>query len=200
MSKIYTKNGDTGNTILASGEEVTKDCVSLRVVGEMDELNCILGITISTINEPGNLSRLLEMLVSIQRDLFLAGSEISALQTVIPTTKEESLSVVIQSVAKDPSNYIESIKITALENYIDAMHAELPKLTNFIIPAGHPIAAHLHLARAVCRRLERELVSLGKIKSVRKELYQYFNRLSDWLFVVARWVNFASDTKEVEVK
>ncbi len=189
MSKIYTKNGDTGNTILASGEKVMKDCVNLRVVGEIDELNCVLGITISTIKEAKNLSRLLEMLVSIQRDLFLAGSEISVLQSVVsPPLRGGG--------RRRCSVVIENKQIEALETQIDTWTAELPELKNFILPGGHPTSAHLHLARAICRRLERELVSLGKSKPIRPELYKYFNRLSDWLFVGARWVNCIMGEKE----
>lgn len=203
MSKIYTKNGDTGNTILTSGEAATKDCVNLCVVGEIDELNCVLGITISTINEPGNLSRLLEMLVSIQRDLFLAGSEISVLQIVIPNGCEESLSshtLSSRAQSRDPLKLINNTKIESLETQIDAWSSDLPELKNFILPGGHPTSAHLHLARAICRRLERELVSLGKTTTIRPELYKYFNRLSDWLFTATRYVNWVNKIEEVEVK
>jgi cob(I)alamin adenosyltransferase len=193
MSKIYTKNGDAGNTVLANGEKVTKDCVNLRVVGEIDELNCILGITISTVKEAKNLSRLLEMLVSIQRDLFLVGAEISSLQN-------QSIHLSSRAQSRDPLKLIDNTKVIELETQIDTWTAELPELKNFILPGGHPVATHLHLARAICRRTERELVSLGKTKSIRPELYKYFNRLSDWLFVGARWVNWVSKEKDAIVK
>lgn len=194
MPKIYTKKGDKGRTELL-GCSCTKDCVSLRVIGELDELNCVLGIAGAYLKEK-KLSRLLDMLVSIQRDLFLAGAEVAALQsTVIPPTCVGGISLSSRPTPtksgewRDPLKFINSSKVVELEKQIDAWWGKLPELKRFVLPGGHLVAAHLHLARAVCRRVERELVALGRKKKVRPELYQYFNRLSDWLFTAARWVN-----------
>jgi cob(I)alamin adenosyltransferase len=185
MPKIYTKKGDRGTTSLLTGEVVTKDCVSLQVAGELDELNCVIGIVIAQIKKNKiKDSRLLNMLVSIQRVLFKVGAEVSALQK--------------KNVSAD--GRVSPKEITELESQIDEWWNILPPLKNFILPGGNLPAAHLQLARAVCRRAERELIALGKVAKVRLELYKYLNRLSDFLFVAARWVNYRLGGGERVVK
>lgn len=180
MSKIYTKKGDKGVTCLLSGERTNKDCCLLQVTGEIDELNSVIGVARSEI-ETKELDNFLGV---IQRDLFKAGAEISAAQNKNITNKLFLLG------KKD---------VKKLEKQIDKYWQKLSPLKNFILPGGCDGAALLHLARAVCRRLERELITLGKEIKLRPELYKYFNRLSDWLFTAARWENKMEKKKEERV-
>jgi cob(I)alamin adenosyltransferase len=183
---IYTKTGDKGKTSLCGGQRVEKSCLDIQVVGELDELNAVLGLVKVNItwgcgchfegvgtNEE-SLKQLKNSIQSIQRDLFKISSEIASLQTAI--------SKKIEKISKE--------KIFQMERQIDKWQEKLPELKNFIIPGGSLISAHLHLARAICRRAERELVALGKQKKIRSELFKYLNRLSDFLFVGARWSDF----------
>ena len=182
MSKIYTKKGDDGTTDLFGGGRVTKDCVNLRVVGEIDELNSVIGVAAEVLKKSGaKAMSVVDFLNIVQRDLFKAGAELATLQD----------DVLLSSRAKprDPLQYIEDANVVGLENNINKWNATLPELNNFIIPGGGNGAANLHHARAVCRRVERELVALGKDQKIRAEIYQYFNRLSDLLFVMARFVD-----------
>jgi cob(I)alamin adenosyltransferase len=176
MTKIYTKTGDAGETSLLGGERVTKDCITLQVVGEIDELNSKLGEVVAHLweEEPATF------LKKVQADLFKAGAEIASLQTEFNSTITK----------------IEQEQIEELENNVDAYADQLPELKNFILPGGNLSAAHLHHARTICRRVERVLVTLGKEKTVRPELYKYFNRLSDYLFTAARWVNWNDGVEE----
>ena len=179
MIKIYTKTGDAGETSLLGGERVTKDCITLQVVGEVDELNSKLGEVAAHLweEEPADFIR------TIQRDLFKVGAELASLQTAINSKIEK----------------VGQTEIEVLENNIDAYSEQLPELKNFILPGGNLSAAHLHHARTICRRVERELVSLGKEKQIRTELYQYLNRLSDYLFTAARFVNWHDGVEEFKV-
>lgn len=179
MMKIYTKTGDAGETSLLGGERVTKDCITLQVVGEVDELNSTIGEVVAHLwnEEP------VEFLQKIQRDLFKVGAELAALQTAFESKVEK----------------VGDVEIEELENNIDSLTTQLPELKKFILPGGALSGAVLHQARTVCRRSERALVSLGKEKIVRPELYKYLNRLSDYLFTAARWVNWSSGSAEIEV-
>ncbi|MFA6547808.1 MAG: cob(I)yrinic acid a,c-diamide adenosyltransferase [Candidatus Magasanikbacteria bacterium] len=179
MTKIYTKTGDSGETTLLGGERVTKDCITLQVVGEIDELNSKLGEVVAHLWEEEPV----DFLKKIQGDLFKAGAEVASLQT------EFNSKIII----------IGQEEIEELENNIDAYAEQLPELTNFILPGGNLSAAHLHHARTICRRVERVLVMLGKEKKVRPELYKYFNRLSDYFFIAARWINFNDGVEEHKV-
>lgn len=179
MIKIYTKTGDTGETSLLGGQRVTKDCITLQVVGEIDELNSKMGEVVAHLWEEEPAA----FLKKIQQDLFKTGAEIASLQT-------EFNSKIVK---------IEQVEIEELENHIDAFAEQLPELTNFILPGGNLSASHLHHARTICRRVERELVSLGKEKEVRPELYKYFNRLSDYFFTAARWINWNDGVEEHKV-
>ena len=184
--KIYTKTGDSGETSLLGGERVFKDCITMKVVGELDELNAALGIVRSQ-GKINNLDREIESQIDkIQKNLFLFGAEVAAVQ--------------MSASSKYAGDKISESDILELEKSIDEMTAKIPELKNFILPGGATVAAHLHLARTICRRAERELVAMGKIASVRGQLYQYLNRLSDWIFVSARWVNFTSNYPEEIIK
>ncbi len=179
MTKIYTKTGDTGETGLLGGKRVSKSGVEMRLIGEVDELNAALGITILFITE----EKLKLFIQNIQRDLFKFGAELASLQAPLP---------VQEKIAKINFSHVEE-----MEKFIDQFWAELPELKNFILPGGNSAGAHLHLARVICRRAERELVAVGQTIPLRPELYIYLNRLSDFLFASARWVNFKAGEEEI---
>lgn len=173
--KIYTRGGDAGKTSLFSGERVTKDAHRVEVYGTLDELNSLLGVArTQTCNK--EVSAILK---SLQSDLFEAGTDLATVETrrhVRRLHKEDWQS---------------------LEATIDVLDEQLPALKNFVLPGGSPGAASIHLARAVCRRAERLLVLLMKSEpNVNKHLLIYLNRLSDLLFVLARYENFQGDTTE----
>ncbi len=180
MTKIYTKTGDSGETSLLGGERVTKDCIALQVVGEIDELNSKLGEVVAHLygEDPT------EFLLNIQRDLFKAGAEIASLQN-------ESINKTLHKIGQE--------QIKQLEETIDEYAGGLPELKNFILPGGSVVGAHIHHARTICRRTERELVAMSKEIKIRSELFVYFNRLSDYLFTTARWVNYKEGVEEVKV-
>ncbi len=179
MPKIYTKTGDTGETGLLGGKRIGKDSAEMNLIGEVDELNAALGVAVLFITE----EKLKLFLQDIQRDLFKVGAELAALQTTM-----------LQRLEK-----VGSSRVGEMEKMIDEFWAQLPELTKFILPGGSPAGAHLHLARVICRRVERELVSFGQTTALRPELYVYLNRLSDFLFASARWVNFKAGEEEIKV-
>ena len=182
---IYTKTGDAGTTSLLSGERVTKDCILLRVVGEIDELNSSLGIVLSELKILNKFFQLTKFLQQTQCDLFKVGSELTALQTNLAEEGKIKL--------------VGILHVRTLEKIIDRLSELLPELNNFILPGGSRTASYLNRSRTICRRAERMLVRLGKEKEIRPELYMYFNRLSDFLFTVARWVNFRLGVEEVKI-
>ncbi|HLC69623.1 MAG TPA: cob(I)yrinic acid a,c-diamide adenosyltransferase [Patescibacteria group bacterium] len=189
MSPIYTKTGDEGKTSLLSGERVTKDCISLQTVGDVDELNAVLGVAVAQMQkletENEFLKELRLYMQDVQRDLFKVGAELVSLQSEL--LKSGNIKV------------IGILQVETMEKKIDAMWGEMTPLKNFILPGGSLLGAYLHEARTICRRTERELVALGKEKDVRPELYKYLNRLSDFLFATARWVNFKLGEEEIIV-
>jgi cob(I)alamin adenosyltransferase len=175
--KIYTKRGDEGQTGLFGGERVSKDNLRIRAYGTLDELNAFLGLAQS---ELAVGSALQDRLGGIQAELFQLGAELA-------TPRGGKLGV-------EP---LDESAIALLEQEIDRMEAELPPLKNFILPGGSRGASLLHVARTVSRRAEREMVSLNRAEPLRPPVLQYINRLSDFLFVAARWVNFSSGVNDV---
>lgn len=184
MIKIYTKTGDKGETGLLGGKRVSKAGLEMRVIGEVDELNAALGVAILFVEQ----EKLKLFLQNIQRDLFKFGAELAGL-SVPPQGRDARLSYQI----------VDLEKVSKIEKMIDEFWGELPELKNFILPGGCAAGAHLHLARVICRRVERELVAFGQTISLRPELYIYLNRLSDFLFASARWVNFKAGEEEIKV-
>lgn len=177
--KIYTKTGDKGETGLLGGKRVSKGGLEMQIIGEVDELNAVLGVAILFITE----EKLRLFIQNIQRDLFKVGAELAALQTTMMERLEK----------------VDNIQVEEMEKLIDEFWAELPELKNFILPSGSAAGAHLHLARVICRRVERGLVAYGQTTALRPELYIYLNRLSDFLFASARWVNFKAGEEEIKV-
>lgn len=177
LTKIYTKTGDDGTTALGSKQRVPKDHPRVRAYGAVDELNSLVGLALAH----GLCAKLAAALPSIQNQLFHLGSDLS-----FPPEEAEEFKV----------PRIEQRHIDALETLIDEMNAELGPLENFILPGGSLGAATLQVARAVCRRAERRLVTLAREDSVRPESVTYVNRLSDALFVMARYENLQRGVSE----
>ena len=171
LSKIYTRTGDDGSTGLGDGTRVAKDSLRVAAYGTVDELNSTLGVVLAC--EVPDAVR--ETLTQVQHDLFDLGGELC-----------------IPGMAM-----IHGADIERLEHAIDAFNKDLPPLKEFILPGGGMSAAQCHVARTVCRRAEREVVSLTRIETVRVEALRYLNRLSDLLFVLARVLARASGHGEV---
>ncbi len=161
LSKIYTRTGDDGSTGLGDGTRVAKDSLRVVAYGTTDELNSTIGMVLAADGVPDTVC---EVLVQIQHDLFDLGGELC-----IPGME-----------------MVHDADIERLENTLDELNADLPRLKEFILPGGGPAAAACHLARTVCRRGERAVVSLAREEGVRPEVQRYLNRLSDLLFVIAR--------------
>jgi len=160
LTKIYTKTGDSGSTGLADGSRVDKDSLRISVIGDVDELNSLLGLLIANdIDE-----KMRERLLDIQHILFDLGGELA-----IPD-----------------SEMVTEARVEYIEQIIDEYNSSLPPLKEFILPGGSVPAAVCHTSRAVCRRAERQLVALSKEISVNEVSLKFLNRLSDLLFVLAR--------------
>jgi cob(I)alamin adenosyltransferase len=177
LTKIYTRTGDDGSTALGSRTRVPKDHLRVRAYGDVDELNAVLGLSLAQGLDP----LLQKRLAGIQNELFHLGSDLS-----FPPGESTKYEV----------PRIEQRHTDALEGLIDQLNETLKPLENFILPGGSPGAASLQVARAVCRRAERSLVSLAREQDVRPESLTYLNRLSDALFVMARFENFQRGINE----
>lgn len=180
--KIYTKTGDKGETSLFGGARVWKDNLRISAYGNVDELNSILGVAVNEITN----KELREVINSIQNDLFTLGSDLAS-----PLEKENKSF----KIPRVNGQFVER-----LEKLIDNYDSKLPPLRNFIIPGGTKGAGLIHLARTVCRRAEREVISLAKVESITEEIKIYLNRLSDLLFVLARFENFSSNHPDIKWK
>ena len=160
LSRIYTRTGDDGTTGLGDGTRVAKDSARVGAYGTVDELNSAIGIVLAC--DLGE--RIREVLTQVQHDLFDLGGELC-----------------IPGMAM-----VHAADIERLEHTLDAFNADLPVLKEFILPGGGVAAAHCHLARTICRRAERKVITLTRQETVRAEAVHYLNRLSDLLFVIAR--------------
>ncbi|MGH2570657.1 MAG: cob(I)yrinic acid a,c-diamide adenosyltransferase [bacterium] len=176
--KIYTKTGDGGDTSLFGGGRVSKSDARVCAYGEVDELNAWIGRALADLQMDDSLQSLL---LRIQRTLFGVGGELATRE---PTHRGKLRDLVTDS------------DIESLETSLDAMEVDLPPLKSFVLPGGGLSSSALHVARAVCRRAERSVVALAATEPLRPELVKYLNRLSDWLFVAARHVNFREGRAE----
>jgi len=171
LSKIYTRTGDNGTTGLSNGSRVTKADIRIAAIGDIDELNSVIGIILS--DKVNTATR--EILTQIQHQLFNAGGELSL-----------------------PGHTLIKVShVKWLENQLDTLNQHLEPLKDFILPGGSPAAAYCHLARTVCRRAERNLVTLNERDTISTSLLQYINRLSDFLFVLARHINKQNGSSDV---
>jgi cob(I)alamin adenosyltransferase len=171
LTRLYTKTGDAGTTGLGDGSRVNKDHYRVEVMGDVDELNSIIGLLL-TYEIPRHIE---EELTRIQHDLFDLGAEICIPGHLV----------------------IEEKRVQELEAGLDAINANLSSLKEFILPGGNRAAAICHHARTVCRRAERRLVSLSHHEMISAYAMQYINRLSDYLFVMARDINRHAQTPDI---
>lgn len=174
LNRIYTRTGDTGSTRLATGSPVSKASLRVDAYGGVDETNAFLGVARQHTTADPVLDAMLER---IQNDLFDLGADLA--------TPEQN-----EKPAWEPLRVVES-QVERLEQEIDRLNSELSSLTSFVLPAGSPASAALHVARTVCRRAERAVVHLSETPGeiVSAPALKYLNRLSDLLFVAARWAN-----------
>lgn len=174
--KIYTKKGDQGSTSLIGGKRVPKNHIKIEAYGTIDELNSWLGV-LKDMTAQNFYKNFIE---DIQNQLFNIGS-------LLAEDKEKSN-------MKLPT--IDEKVITAMENNIDHLDAMLPPLKNFVLPGGHLANSFAHVARCVCRRAERNVVELSQYEEVNPLILQFLNRLSDWLFIFARFMSFVNHSSE----
>ncbi len=169
LTKIYTRTGDDGTTGTAGGARVAKDDLQVQVIGDIDELNCQLAVVACHV-----CAEYRDAIKDIQNELFNVGAELSMGHVLIKQKHVEQL-----------------------ERSVDGLNQNLTPLQEFILPGGGPGASHCHVARAVCRRAERSLVSLNRQKTLNICLLSYVNRLSDYLFVLARAISRQQGIDEV---
>lgn len=177
LTKIYTRGGDQGLTSLGSGTRVPKDSLRVHAYGTVDELNSVLGTAVAA----GLSKKLADVMPVIQNELFHLGSDLCF-------TEEDKEQFDIPQ--------IEERHVTALEELIDDLTAVVGPLENFILPGGCPTAAQLHVARTVCRRAERDIITLRQTEAIGAYVLPYLNRLSDALFVMARYENHVRGVPE----
>lgn len=181
LNKIYTRTGDDGTTGLVDGSRLSKASARVRAYGEVDELNSIIGLVRLHLE---NL-HVDAMLMRIQNDLFDLGADLA---TPLPAPGEADSEYALR---------ILPIQATRLETELDSLNVDLEPLTSFVLPGGSPPSAYLHQARTVCRRAERSVVEMMETDKVNDSALTYLNRLSDFLFVAARWCN---DQGQTDVK
>jgi cob(I)alamin adenosyltransferase len=178
--KIYTKTGDSGDTSLFGGQRVPKDALRIEAYGTVDELNSMLGI-VRADNQDAEIDRILS---EIQNQLFALGADLAT----------------PRSVEKKVVKRIDPKDVQQLEKVIDSVDPVLKPLRRFVLPGGSPLAARLHFARTVCRRAERAVVRLSRNEDIGETVTVYLNRLSDLLFVLARYANQKARVPEVKWK
>ena len=176
--KIYTKTGDKGDTSLFGGQRVPKDALRIEAYGTVDELNSVLGIVRSD-NTVADIDRIL---AEVQNGLFELGADLAT----------------PRSVEKSKVKRIEPRDVQGLERVVDELQRQLKPLRSFILPGGSPVAARIHFARTVCRRAERTVVRLSRNEDIGETVTVYLNRLSDLLFVLARYANHVAKIAEVK--
>lgn len=179
--KIYTKKGDDGTTGLLGGTRVAKHHARIEAYGNVDELNSWIGLLRDELNDTPHAALLLE----VQDRLFTLGSHLAldpahVGKMTLPELRENDL--------------------VRLENAIDMMDSKLPPMRNFVLPGGHPVVSHCHIARCVCRRSERSVTFLTEQSEVPGVILQYLNRLSDYLFVLSRMVSVEKNAPEMPWK
>ena len=178
LTRIYTKTGDEGLTGLGGGRRVPKDSPRVRAYGTVDELNSAIGVALAL----GLTDRLASELGRVQNELFDLGSDLCW-----PSDDER----------RERIPTVQPHHVEQLETLIDDLNETVGPLTNFLLPGGSPGAAQLHLARTVCRRAERETISLARDKAIGELILPYLNRLSDALFVMARYENHVRGVPDV---
>ena len=177
ITKVFTKEGDGGMTSLIGGVRVRKTNSRIEAYGTVDELSSQLGLLAATMNDADDK----EMIFDIQRNLFTVCSYLA-------TDKSQT--------ELSPYSILNPAEVEKLEREIDTINSSIPVLNDFILPGGSKVAAQTHVCRAVCRRAERRIFFLAETTTVAPEVLQYMNRLSDYLFVLARKLNFILGARE----
>lgn len=168
LSRIYTKTGDSGETCLGDGKRVAKDHIRVEAYGSVDELNSVLGLILAV----GNPGESRDLILVIQNDLFDLGGDLC-----IPEDPKQVEGSCLR---------VKPQQVERLEKEIDRLNERLKPLNSFVLPGGSTVSAWCHLARTVCRRAERAVVSLAHEEAINEQVLIYLNRLSDLLFVMAR--------------
>jgi len=179
IMRVYTKTGDNGTTALVGGVRIKKTDIRLEAYGTVDELNSQIGLLVALMEKQGveneTVGSLREKLIRIQNSLFIVGTHLATDQSKTPLY---------------PSAILPEGETEMLEQAIDSMNAQLPEKQGFVLPGGTVAAAQAHVCRTVCRRAERRIAQLAEIAKVGPEIMQYINRLSDYLFILAKIINF----------
>ena len=178
ITKVYTRKGDNGTTSLVGGVRIKKSDVRLEAYGTVDELSAHLGMLVALMSEGSDRSTV----IRIQNNLFNVCTHLATDQSQTPLY---------------PSAYLADGEVAFLEQEIDRLMGLLPERQGFILPGGTQTAAQAHIARTVCRRAERRIAALAETATVGDEIQQYVNRLSDYLFVLAKIINFNSGQSEI---
>ncbi len=181
LNRIYTRTGDNGETHLAGGQKVPKDSPRIECYGTVDELNAFVGTAYVSAQAEAALSSLAAILLRVQHELFNLGSTLATLPRDMHPKQAR----------------ITDADVEQLEREIDAMNEPLPPLRSFVLPGGSRAACELHIARTVCRRAERLMITAARTEEIAPEAIRYLNRLSDALFVWSRWANHALGIPEV---
>lgn len=185
INRVYTRQGDSGDTSLAGGQRVPKDGPRIGAYGTVDELNSFVGVARATIEEMAvdkpEIATLGAILLRVQHELFNLGSILATLPEDVHPKQAR----------------VTDADVTELEHEMDEMGAELPRLRSFVLPGGCRLNAELHVCRTVCRRAEREAISLARQEKVPSEAVRYLNRLSDAFFVWSRWASHIAGAPEI---
>lgn len=181
--KVYTRTGDKGETSLFTGQRIPKDDPFIEAIGTVDECNCSIGVAIAALEKSAKFQAVKEQLEHVQHALFDVGAALATPRNSAEKSKLDKTRFDISSTQ-------------LLESWIDAMDTQLPELHAFILPGGSLAGASLHLARSICRRAERLVVPLNKRTDVCDGVLVYLNRLSDYLFVLSRYVNHLAGCPE----
>jgi cob(I)alamin adenosyltransferase len=179
INRVYTRQGDSGETALAGGQRVPKDGLRISAYGAVDELNAFLGAARVTASEAG-LRELSAILLRVQHELFNLGSILATLPRDVHPRQAR----------------VGDAEVARLESEMDRFNEDLEPLRSFVLPGGCRLNADLHICRTVCRRAERECVALARVEELPPEAVRYLNRLSDALFVWSRWASHATGAPE----
>lgn len=178
-SNLYTGTGDSGTTSLVGGQRISKCSSRLEAYGTVDEFSSFVGVVLSSDKCPSDLK---DHLLEVQNRLFDVGCYLA-------TAVEQGLSPACAG--------LNDFCIERIEGWIDDLDAQTPKIRAFVLPAGNELAAHCHVARTVCRRAERRVLALAADEYVDPKVIRWFNRLSDYLFIAARYLNYISGVQEI---
>ena len=199
LSKIYTRSGDDGTTGLGDGTRIPKNHVRIESYGTADELGAVIGLAASYNNDVA----MADSLRRIQNDLFDLGADLCVPLAEVKDDTSQDQDSQVGSSSESPGEAeskpsplrVKDSQVRRLEAEIDAMNANLEPLKSFVLSGGNAVGAHLHHARCVARRCERATIALADVENINAAVVRYLNRLSDWLFVAARFANKTDDSE-----